>query len=113
MRRLPGGGWSGHEEDSPVNNIFSNILPSGTGINFLHQSSAWAERASAKAVIWGWQYDSERFPALFSFSVLNMDLPIRVVGHFAGRPMVKNPPANAGDTGLIPAQGRFHVPRSN
>ena len=25
----------------------------------------------------------------------------------------KNPPANAGDKGLIPGVGRFHVPQSN
>ena len=25
--------------------------------------------------------------------------------------MDKNPPANAGDTGLIPGPGRFHVPQ--
>ena len=27
--------------------------------------------------------------------------------------MVKNPPANAGDTGSIPGPGRSHMPRSN
>ena len=27
--------------------------------------------------------------------------------------MVKNLPAKSGDTGLIPARGRFHVPQSN
>ena len=27
--------------------------------------------------------------------------------------MVKNPPANAGDTGSIPGLGRSHMPRSN
>ena len=26
---------------------------------------------------------------------------------------VKNPPANAGDTGLIPGLGRSHMPQSN
>ena len=26
---------------------------------------------------------------------------------------VKNPPADAGDTSLIPDQGRSHIPRSN
>ena len=30
-----------------------------------------------------------------------------------GGPVVKNPPANAGDTGSIPALGRSHVPRDN
>ena len=27
--------------------------------------------------------------------------------------VVKNPPANAGDTGSIPGPGRSHMPRSN
>ena len=32
---------------------------------------------------------------------------------FPGGAVAKNPPANAGDTGSIPGQGRSHVPRSN
>ena len=28
-------------------------------------------------------------------------------------PVVRSPPTNAGDTGLIPGLGKFHVPRSN
>ena len=32
---------------------------------------------------------------------------------FAGGTVVKNPPANAGDTGSIPGPGRSHMPRSN
>ena len=32
---------------------------------------------------------------------------------FPGGTVVKNPPANAGDTGLIPGPGRSHMPRSN
>ena len=32
---------------------------------------------------------------------------------FPGGAVVKNPPANAGDTGLTPGPGRSHVPRSN
>ena len=28
---------------------------------------------------------------------------------FPGGPVVKNPPANAGDTGSIPSPGKFHV----
>ena len=27
------------------------------------------------------------------------------IGHFPGGPVVKNPPSNSGDTGLIPGQG--------
>ena len=32
---------------------------------------------------------------------------------FSGDPVVKNPPANAGDTGLIPGPRRFHMPWDN
>ena len=32
---------------------------------------------------------------------------------FAGGSVVKNPPANAGDTGSSPGLGRSHMPRSN
>ena len=32
---------------------------------------------------------------------------------FPGGTVVKNPPANAGNTGSIPGPGRSHMPRSN
>ena len=32
---------------------------------------------------------------------------------FSGGPVVKNPPANAGDTGSIPGLGRFRIPQGN
>ena len=32
---------------------------------------------------------------------------------FPGGAVVKNPPSSAGDTGLSPAPGRFHIPQSN
>ena len=32
---------------------------------------------------------------------------------FPGGAVVKNPPANAGDTGSSPAPGKFHMPQSN
>ena len=32
---------------------------------------------------------------------------------FPGGAVVKNPPANTGDTGLIPGQGRSHMSQSN
>ena len=35
------------------------------------------------------------------------------LGGFPGGAAVKNPPANAGDTGLSPGPGRSHMPRSN
>ena len=32
---------------------------------------------------------------------------------FPGGTVVKNPPANAGDTGSSPGPGRYHMPQSN
>ena len=32
---------------------------------------------------------------------------------FSGSTVVKNPPANAGDTGSSPGPGRSHMPQSN
>ena len=32
---------------------------------------------------------------------------------FPGDPVVKNLPANAGDMGSVPGQGRFHMHRGN
>ena len=34
-------------------------------------------------------------------------------GGFPGGAAVKNPPANAGDTGSSPGPGRSHMPQSN
>ena len=35
------------------------------------------------------------------------------MGNFPGGAVVKNLPANAGDTGSIPGPGRSHMPRNN
>ena len=43
------------------------------------------------------------------FVILRTSLPL----DFSDGPMVKNLPANAGDTGSIPGPGRFHMPRGN
>ena len=32
---------------------------------------------------------------------------------FHGGPVIKNPPASAGDMGSIPGPGRFHIPQGN
>ena len=37
----------------------------------------------------------------------------KVTRGFPGGAVVKNPPANAGDTGLSPGPGRSHMPQSN
>ena len=36
-----------------------------------------------------------------------------IIRDFPGGEVVKNPPVNAGDTGLSPGLGRSHMPRSN
>ena len=36
-----------------------------------------------------------------------------ILGDFPGGAVVKNPPANAGDTGSNLGPGRSHMPRSN
>ena len=40
-------------------------------------------------------------------------LPSKGMEDFPGGAVVKNPPANAGDTGSSPGLGRSHMPRSN
>ena len=37
----------------------------------------------------------------------------QIIRDFPGGTVVKNPSANAGDTGSIPSPGRSHKPRSN
>ena len=46
-----------------------------------------------------------KFNILFMIKTLNRD--------FRGGTVVKNPPANAGDTGSSPGLGRFHMLQSN
>ena len=44
----------------------------------------------------------------------SMEVPQKVNnGDFPGGAVVKNLPANAGDTGLSPGPGRSHIPQSN
>ena len=38
---------------------------------------------------------------------------LRKIGGFPGGGVVKNPPANAGDTGSSPGPGTYHMQRSN
>ena len=49
------------------------------------------------------------------YTNLKIEITVKVIGErdFPGGAVVKNPPANAGDTGLIPGPGRSHMPRSN
>ena len=47
-------------------------------------------------------------------SLTLLDLQINwTYGGFPGGAVIKNPPANAGDTGSSPGLGRSHMPRSD
>ena len=48
---------------------------------------------------------------LIESDVLNWDKKRKV--DFPGGPVVKNLPANAGDMGLMPGMGRFHILQSS
>ena len=41
----------------------------------------------------------------------NGEVKTKAVSDFPGGPVIKNLPASAGDTGSIPALGRFRMPR--
>ena len=55
-----------------------------------------------------------KFVCLFSIAIFiqHVSLKYRAMD-FPGGAVVKNPPANAGDTGLSPGPGRSHMPWSN
>ena len=48
-----------------------------------------------------------------SFMIYKMDTKIETSRDFPGGAVVKNLPANAGDTGSNPGPGRSHMPQSN
>ena len=50
---------------------------------------------------------------IFLYLLKSLVVTKTILPAFPGGAVVKNPPANAGDTGSSPAQGRSHVPRSN
>ena len=49
----------------------------------------------------------------WGYKVQQSDYSLNYLGNFPGGAVVKNPPANAGDTGSSPGLGRSHMPRSN
>ena len=55
-------------------------------------------------------YSFMYFPTFYNDKVLFLKIRER---DFPGGEMVKNLPANAGDTDSIPGPGRSHMPRSN
>ena len=55
---------------------------------------------------------SRSFSAMLALSHHNNSFKT-IVGGFPGGAVVKNPPANAGDTGSSPGPGKSHMPQSN
>ena len=53
-----------------------------------------------------------KYIGLAKWSARNSSKKYYLLG-FPGGAVVKNTPANAGDTGSSPGPGRFHMPRSN
>ena len=50
---------------------------------------------------------------IFAKGTSDEGLLLKINKELLGGAVVKNPPANAGDTGSIPGPGRSHMPRSN
>ena len=59
--------------------------------------------------------DLEKLRKELTNSGKNLNLYVLKITHegFPGGTVVKNPPANAEDTGSSPGPGRSHMPRSN
>ena len=63
--------------------------------------------------LWHWQAGSLPLAHLGSSPCVLAKLIESNVWDFPGGPVVKNPPANAGDTGSVPDLGRFQMPAGN
>ena len=55
----------------------------------------------------------QAFPVILMYARCENHLVRRSNVDFPGGSVVKNPPANAGDMGLSPGLGRFHMLQSN
>ena len=69
---------------------------------------SWIEDATG--IWWVEATDAAKHPAMHRKVPHNRVIPSK---NFPGGPVVKNPLANAGDTGLIPGPGRSHLPRGD
>ena len=73
--------------------------------SFSKEAKGRLDRAARTPAPWEASWGSEGWVGVPSIKGLEQDFP--------GGQMVKNPPANAGDMGLIPGPGIFHMPRGN
>ena len=69
---------------------------------------SWIEDATG--IWWVEATDAAKHPAMHRKVPHNRVIPSK---NFPGGPVVKNPLANARDTGLIPGPGRSHLPRGD
>ena len=69
---------------------------------------SWIEDATG--IWWVEATDAAKHPVMHRKVPHNRVIPSK---NFPGGPVVKNPLANAGDTGLIPGPGRSHLPRGD
>ena len=60
-----------------------------------------------ESCLWGWGQGTGQQEGRSFFEIKSF------LREFPGGAVVKNPPANAGDTGSIPGPGRSHMLRSN
>ena len=68
---------------------------------------------SLNLVHWWFNSGSREGPRFLCTVLLGSPYCKRVAKGFPGGTVVKNPPANAGDTGSSPGLGRSHMPRGN
>ena len=84
-----------------------NRIGASSSLKFLVEFSCEA--------IWSWDFVCWKISD-YRFNFHACDVSVKIFCFFLdfpGGPVVKNPPANAGDTGSIPGRGRFHMPWSN
>ena len=102
----PSGGWSLGVERAAQQLIHLLSL-----LNILYLSNSIWVLGFGRS---GYTYLRDMLENLFIL-LINMK-PMELIitmGGFPGGAVVKNPPANAGDTGSSPDPGRSHMPRSN
>ena len=73
----------------------------------------WIALKGNKGTFWG--SENEMIFAFIDMVILRLFIFVKIhqTRVFSGGPVVKNPPTNVGDTGLIPGPGRSHMPQGN
>ena len=95
-------------------NIFKLNILNASIFMYVSQVVKWAPLGGECVLgsCWGARSYFKKTIVYSNFTLTVMVYRKRIKG-FPGGAVVKNPPANAGDTGSSPGPGRSHVPRSN